>query len=299
MSQADPPGPLTGHTKTAPRGRFAPSPTGPLHMGSLVAALASYLEIKQLSGQWCVRIDDLDPPRQDPTAARKIIECLEAHGMSSDEPIDYQSTHDTRYEKALDRLRDRIFYCTCSRRQLSGFQVYPGTCRAFTEPRADAAIRVRVDETVVEWQDQLLGPQSNALHIETGDFVIKRRDGLWAYYLATAVDDACDFTHIVRGADLFETTAPQIYLARTLNLAEPQYLHVPVLTHPNGDKLSKQTHAPVVDNSRASENLYYVLDILGQRPPTDENWSAEAWIDWGIRNWQRDNIPGRLPPWRD
>ncbi len=263
-------------------------------MGSLVTAVASFLDIKQRGGEWFVRFDDIDPPRQDPEAIEHILTALGAHGLVGDRPVDYQSAHSPRYEDALRKLEDRCFYCSCSRRSLAGASVYPGTCRKETRPRPDTALRLRLPALDVSVDDGLLGLRTFNLAEAFGDTIIRRRDGLWAYHLATAVDDGNDVTHVMRGQDLFETTPIHVYLMQLLDLQVPSYSHLPLLRFDDGSKLSKQTHAPAVDNARATKNLRDVLSLLGQNPPAEPAWSVRQWLSWGTANWQIEKVPQTL-----
>lgn len=252
-------------------GRFAPSPTGPLHLGSLLAAVASFLDARSQGIGWQVRLDDLDGPRNEPGAERAILSALEQHGLCWDGPVVRQSERMEHYRHALAELdsEGRLFYCRCSRRTLANLPRYPGTCRAFQRPRADAAVRVRVDparapSTRVGFEDLVLGVQQRALDQDPGDFIVKRRDGIFAYHLATAVDDgAPEITRVVRGRDLLPATAPQIYLMQCLGLSAPRYGHILLLLGQSGQKLSKQNRATPVDPARARDNLITVLTALG------------------------------------
>jgi len=244
-------------------GRFAPSPTGPLHAGSLVAALASWLDARAHGGRWLLRIEDLDAPREVAGAAAGIIDALRAFGLHWDGDIMVQSTRHAAYEAAFDRLtaHDMTYPCACTRREIADSVshqrqhafgrelVYPGTCRAGLAPgRAARAWRLRVPDQRICFEDAMGGPQAQNLASEVGDFVLRRADGQWAYQLAVVVDDAAQgVTHVVRGADLIDSTARQIHLCRLLGYAIPQYLHVPVVTNAEGEKLSKQTRAIAVD----------------------------------------------------
>ncbi len=250
----------TAPQRPAYRGRFAPSPTGPLHVGSLVAALASWLDARAHGGTWLVRIEDLDPPRTVAGAAEDIVATLCAFGLESDEPIVRQGQRGARYEAALAVLQSSglVYGCACSRRDSeeiaaqSGLTagVYPGTCRAGTHGRPVRALRVRVPAEVVAFDDRAYGRFAQALEREVGDFVVRRADGLWAYQLAVAVDDAAQgITDIVRGADLLDNTPRQIFLQRALRLPTPRYLHVPIVTNAAGEKLSKQTGAAALDRA--------------------------------------------------
>ncbi|MGE5339668.1 MAG: tRNA glutamyl-Q(34) synthetase GluQRS [Gemmatimonadota bacterium] len=256
------------------RGRFAPSPTGALHAGSLVAALASWLDARAHGGRWLIRIEDLDPPREVAGAAADIIETLAALGMTSDEPIVFQRDRGALYEGALERLRSRglIYGCACSRRDIEEMAarsgtpagVYPGTCRAGTLGRLPRALRVRVPAEMIEFEDRACGRFGQQLEREVGDFVLRRADGLWAYQLAVVVDDAAQgVTDVVRGADLLDNTPRQIYLQRVLGLPTPRYLHVPIVTNTAGEKLSKQTGAQPLDRSDALGELERAWQHLG------------------------------------
>jgi len=238
-------------------GRFAPSPTGPLHAGSLVAALASYLDARAHGGTWLVRIEDIDEGRAVPGAAETILEQLAWLGMTSDRPVVWQSRRKALYAAAYERLAGHGYPCGCNRREIAdsrlgfapdGAAIYPGTCRAGLAPgRSARSLRLRVPppgEDVVTFDDRFAGTVSQRLASESGDFVLKRADGYWAYQLAVVVDDAEQgITDVVRGADLLDSTPRQIYLQRLLGVPTPRYLHVPVVRNANGEKLSKQTGA--------------------------------------------------------
>lgn len=279
------------------RGRFAPSPTGPLHFGSLVAAVGSYLHARSRGAQWLVRIEDLDTPREVPGAADAILRALEAHRLEWDGSIVYQSERQRRYEEILQGLiaRGLAYPCGCTRREIADSAlhgidgpVYPGTCRnGLPEGRTARAWRIRVPDTRITFVDEHLGPIEQDVAREVGDFVLRRADGLYAYQLAVVVDDADQgITQIVRGADLLDSTARQIALQRLLALASPTYLHLPVAVNDAGDKLSKQTRAPPIDCTRPSANLCDVLRFLGQPPPTSLvgeppgivlSWASDHW----------------------
>jgi glutamyl-Q tRNA(Asp) synthetase len=243
------------------RGRFAPSPTGPLHPGSLVAALASWLDARAHAGTWLVRIEDIDPPRELPGAARDILETLAAFGLEGDEPVLMQHSRGVAYESALQQLRQAglAYGCACSRRdaedaaRAAGLAdgVYPGTCRHGTQGRIPRSIRLRVPDPpadAIAFTDRAVGRYAQSLSRDVGDFVLRRADGLWAYQLAVVVDDAAQgITDVVRGADLLDNTPRQIWLQRCLGLPTPRYLHLPVVTNAQGEKLSKQTGARALD----------------------------------------------------
>ncbi len=256
------------------RGRFAPSPTGPLHAGSLVAALASWLDARAHGGTWIVRIEDLDPPREVAGAARQIIEALAAFGLVSDEPVVWQSSRSDLYREALARLEavGLIYGCACSRSEIAAEQqrrklaadVYPGTCRVGTRGRAPRALRLRVTDGAVAFVDRACGRQRQHLAAEVGDFVLRRADGLCAYQLAVVVDDAAQgITDVVRGADLLDNTPRQIFLQRSLAAPTPRYLHVPVVTNARGEKLSKQTGAAALDLDSVAAELERAWQHLG------------------------------------
>ena len=278
-------------------GRFAPSPTGPLHMGSLIAAVASYCDIKQKGGRWHVRIDDLDPPRTAVNACTSILQTLEAHGLISDLPIIYQSQRITAYRDALNQLMSYAFFCTCSRKQLEHFPVYPGTCRNNKERLENTSIRLSVGEQKLACHDLVLGTQEHELGKVFGDFVIQRKDGLTSYNLATAVDDAQEITHVIRGQDLYPTTPIQLLIMQRLKLSPPTYGHIPVLTYGDGRKLSKQTLAPAIDNGLATSNLIKVFTYLDMPVPNTDEWTVEQLLQWGIGNWDLSKVPSKLRPY--
>jgi glutamyl-Q tRNA(Asp) synthetase len=273
------------------RGRFAPSPTGPLHLGSLLAAVVSYLEAQRHNGEWWVRIEDLDPPREMPGASDAILRSLEAHGLQWQGDIIYQSQRNAMYQQAIEQLaeQDQLFWCRCSRKQLSGQPVYPGTCRDQRLPRQDAAIRFQVTDCDDCFTDLFQGLQSTQLATDYGDVVIRRRDGLFAYQLAVVVDDIEQgMTDIVRGIDLLSATFWQRALYRALDKSCPAYAHLPVLTRA-GQKLSKQNQAPALDNDAAVDNLMQLWPWLGLNIDLDtpEKMLAQA-ASW----WTPENLQG-------
>jgi glutamyl-Q tRNA(Asp) synthetase len=266
-------------------GRFAPSPTGPLHAGSLVAALASWLDARAHGGRWLLRIEDIDTPRCVPGADRQIIEQLAACGLQADEPPLWQSNRGAAYQQALDRLLAAgwAYPCSCTRRDVElalrargsakprgGELVYPGTCRDGLHGRMARAIRMCTslgpphEEAAIEWRDRRLGVQRQRLCDAVGDFVLKRADGLWAYQLAVVVDDAAQgITHVVRGEDLADNTPRQILLQRALGLPTPSYLHTPLVRGANGEKLSKQNGATALDLRDPVAALRDAARVLG------------------------------------
>ncbi len=268
----------------ADAGRFAPSPTGPLHFGSLLAATASFLDARQQGGDWLVRIDDLDTPRNVPGAEDAILASLEAHGLHWDGPVIRQSERVSRYEEAIDRLSraGHTFYCTCSRKRLKGQTRYPGTCRHLSLSAAGAALRVRTNATPIAFEDLVAGPIRETLTDTVGDFVIRRRDGIVAYQLATAVDDGqARIKRVIRGRDLLDNTARQIHLIRLLEGETPAYGHIPLLVNGTGQKLSKQTFAQALDDRRPTANLIHVLPALGLSPPAEARASTpEQLLAW-------------------
>jgi glutamyl-Q tRNA(Asp) synthetase len=290
-------------TKTvAYRGRFAPSPTGRLHFGSLVAALASYLDAKAHHGTWLVRMEDLDPPREEAGAGDSILRSLEAHSLFWDQAVLYQSSRLEAYEAALETLHDHIYYCGCTRQRVIDLgKRYDGFCRKqVTKPSATpCSIRVRMDHLeqpslndAENFKDLFLGPQSFPLN-DVGDFIIRRKDGLFAYQLAVAVDDHFqEITHVVRGFDLIDSTSRQRYLLSLLNHPLPEYGHTPLALGADGDKLSKQTRAQAIINEQAFDNLCLALIFLGHRPPNDFPRSrCEDLLTWAIKNWKRSKVP--------
>ena len=254
------------------RGRFAPSPTGPLHFGSLVTAAASYLDARVAGGSWIVRMEDLDRERVQPGAADGILATLERFGFEWSGPVLWQSRRSQEYQEALERLKagGLVYPCGCTRKEVGGPR-YPGICaRGLPPGKAARAWRVRTTAAAVEFVDRLQGPQSQRLGEVSGDFVVLRADGLFAYHLAVVVDDGAQgITDVVRGADLLDETQRQIHLQQLLGVATPRYLHVPVATDAHGAKLSKQTRAPALDPLRASEQISAALRFLGQQPPLE------------------------------
>jgi glutamyl-Q tRNA(Asp) synthetase len=287
---------------TTYRGRFAPSPTGPLHFGSLVAAVGSYLEARKHGGQWLVRMEDLDPPREMPGAADSILKTLEAYGFEWDGPVLYQSARHDAYEAALERLRrDSLLYpCSCTRKEIAdsalrGIEgpVYPGTCRNGPHGKPARAWRVRTGMSETAFDDALQGYQAQVLERDIGDFVLKRADGLYAYQLAVVVDDADQgVTHVVRGADLLDSTPRQIWLQHLLGLPTPAYTHLPIAANAAGEKLSKQTLANPLDLAQPTNALWQALAFLGQRPAEELAAAglAELW-KWSMIQWNIQNVP--------
>lgn len=299
-------------------GRFAPSPSGPLHMGSLLCAVASFMDAKSHQGKWLLRIEDIDPPREQTGASDAIIETLQLHGLLSDEALVYQSQRSSLYKQALEFIdgHNLSYACTCTRKRLSTLAgVYDGHCRINNRSKNEingdklpAATRIDLQSALAHlnnydlseatlW-DQIQGHINNDL-TDLGDFIIHRKDGLFAYQLAVVVDDlAQGITHVVRGTDLIDCTHKQNLLLHLLHKSSqvtPQklnYAHIPVLSLPTGLKLSKQNHAPAIDNYKAKENVLLALTYLHQSPPRElTQQSLHQVIQWGIENWDIKKIP--------
>lgn len=287
------------------RGRFAPTPSGPLHFGSIVAATGSWLEARTRAGEWRLRIDDLDPPRVMPGAAQDILGCLQAFALCWDGVPVYQSARGAAYRAAFERLQRSalVYACACSRKEIAARAamgaegpIYPGTCRDGLPTGATVrAWRLRCDAAVVEFEDRVLGRQRRDLARESGDFVLLRADGVWSFHLASAVDDAeMGMTDIVRGADLLESSARQIYLLHALGHAPPTYAHLPVVVDASGEKLSKQTQAPAVDAAHAAPVLVEALRFLGQPVPASLGTGAPADVlRWALDHWDLARVPAR------
>jgi glutamyl-Q tRNA(Asp) synthetase len=284
------------------RGRFAPSPTGRLHFGSLVAALASYLDAKSNDGTWLVRMENLDPPREEVGADTSILRSLEAHHLYWDESVLYQSDRLSAYEDTLNQLTQHLFFCTCTRNRVIALNHrYDGKCRSVSNkpPNQSSAVRLRIDQLNQEalnkcedFNDLLLGPQSFPLE-KIGDFIIRRKDTLFAYQLAVAIDDHFQgITHIIRGFDLLDSTSRQRYILSLLDYALPKYGHTPLALGLDGDKLSKQTRAEPINNQKAFHNLWAALTFLGHPPQSDLAESdCDDLLKWAIQHWEINNVP--------
>jgi glutamyl-Q tRNA(Asp) synthetase len=287
------------------RGRFAPSPTGPLHFGSLVAAVGSYLSARAQGGEWLVRMEDLDPPREVKGAADDILRALEAYGFEWDGAVLYQSRRRDAYENAIEMLKQQgaLYACGCTRKEIADSSVhgieglvYPGTCRSgLAAGRHARALRVRTDQVVIEFDDRLQGRQHSSLEHEIGDFVVRRADGLFAYQLAVVVDDAEQgITEVVRGTDLLASTPRQVHLQQLLGLPTPVYLHLPAALNERGEKLSKQTLARPLPLHDPLPVLWQALQFLGQSPAPE--WRTLARADFwtaAIARWSEATIPRR------
>lgn len=288
------------------RGRFAPSPTGPLHFGSLVTAVGSYLQARQQGGKWLLRIEDIDTPRNVTGAADDILRTLESLGLHWDEAVLYQSKRNAAYREALETLkRDGMVYpCVCSRREIAdsmlrGIEglIYPGTCRngiAAANPPKPCSWRVRTQAEAIIVKDALQGRISQSVEREIGDFTLLRADGIFTYQIAVVVDDAFQgITHIVRGADLLLSTPRQIYLQRLLGLPTPGYAHLPVAINAHGEKLSKQTLAPYADTSSPCTMILRLLEFLGQQPPAElAGYNLDTVWKWAVEHWDICKLQG-------
>jgi len=287
------------------RGRFAPSPTGPLHFGSLIAAVGSYLDARAAGGEWLLRIEDVDAPRTVPGAADAILRTLESFGFCWEGPVVFQSARLDRYREMLDRLiREGVAYpCACSRREIAdsgmglsvdGARVYPGRCRNGLPPgRAPRAWRLRVPEMTMAFVDRVQGEVSQQLARDVGDFVLLRADGQFAYQLAVVVDDAdAGITDVVRGADLLDSTPRQRWLQQCLGLPSLRYAHLPVATNAAGEKWSKQTLAPAVVSAEGVAPLARALRFLGHAVPDEvDGMPLDEFWRWAITRWRIDAVP--------
>ncbi len=276
-------------------GRFAPTPSGPLHFGSVIAALGSYLQARQKHGKWLIRIEDVDQLRTIPGADKVILDQLEGLGLLWDGEIVYQTRRIPLYQSALEKLEalDLIFPCACTRKETAK-KPYPGTCRnGVAHGLIGRSIRIKTDDQEIGVNDLLQGYYSQSLESDIGDFVIKRTDGLFAYHLAVIVDDAeQNINEIVRGADLLDSTPRQIYLQKLLGFSVPSYLHLPVAINKDGSKVSKQTHAKAIDIQHPCNVIFQALEFLGQNPPADAiDSDVEALLKWSIQNWDVNKLP--------
>ncbi len=286
------------------RGRFAPTPSGPLHLGSLLTAVASWLQARSAGGVWLLRIDDLDRQRSRGDHAQTILEQLAAHGLNWDEPVRWQSQHVDEYEQSFETLRERAagYPCACTPARLAAASmpgidgpVYAGTCRNASIPDGNGAWRVSTRPGTLDFYDPWQGAIQRDLSTQIGDFVVRKADGMIGYQLACVVDEVAQkVTEVVRGADLIGSTLRQKYLQPLLGLSSPDYRHVPVLLDRNGKKLSKQNHAKPIRNENAAANLQQCLQMLGQVPPRTLGVSADEILNWAIVNWNPSRIPRLL-----
>ncbi|MFV2059645.1 MAG: tRNA glutamyl-Q(34) synthetase GluQRS [Gammaproteobacteria bacterium] len=286
-------------------GRFAPSPTGPLHFGSLVTAIASYFQAKSQNGKWLVRMEDIDKDREQHGAASLILKTLEAHHLFWDDTVIYQSTRQHYYEHAITKLDNlkKLYRCQCSRKTIResivkyGYteNVYPGTCRKLAlSAQQPHSLRILVGKQTIKFNDTIQGMVTEEIQRQ-GDFVIRKVDGSVTYQLAVAIDDALqNITEVVRGVDLLDSCARQILIMKLLNYPVPQYSHIPVLCHPDGSKLSKQTGAMAIENSGAASHLWQALTYLNQNPPSAlQNATIEELHSWAIQNWSINKISSK------
>ena len=290
---------MTAITPSTYIGRFAPTPSGHLHFGSLVAALASYLDARSVGGRWLMRMEDLDPPREEPGAQAAILKALESYGFEWDGEMVRQSDRHDAYAEVLNRLFNHglAYACTCSRKTLAPYHgIYPGLCRNAGHDTKNAAIRLRVPELEYHFIDRVQGEYRQHLGREVGDFVIRRRDGLYAYQLAVVLDDAWQgITDIVRGADLLDSTPRQLYLQELLGLPQPRYLHIPLITQPDGNKLGKSYRSPPLTEDQATPLLLRALRALGQNPGAELAYATPREVlNWGIAHWDALLIPRTL-----
>ena len=269
-------------------GRFAPTPSGPLHLGSLLTAVASWLDARARHGTWLLRIDDLDTPRVDPDAEPAILAALESHGLAWDGPVHRQSDHLESHDDAIRQLAERCFGCACTRRELRGLDRYPGTCRDRGLPRDGNALRVRAEVQAPAFMDRVQGRVDASGRI-VGDFIVRRRDGVASYPLAVVMDDyAMGVNNVVRGADLLENTAEQLLLMHWLGVVPPTYAHLPVVVEASGVKLSKHNRATAIDTRWAPHNLAAALSLLGLDPPLDR---VETMLAWAVGEWDVALVP--------
>jgi glutamyl-Q tRNA(Asp) synthetase len=275
-------------------GRFAPSPSGALHFGSLLAALASFLDARASKGAWLLRMEDLDPAREPAGAADQILFALELFELHWDGPVVYQSQRLDAYADALNTLQEQglLYACDCSRQRIRAMGgVYDNRCRQRSQPPVgSSALRISVDDTEYHFTDRI---QGDVVQITAGDFVLKRRDGLFAYQLAVVVDDAWQcVTDIVRGYDLLDSTPRQLYLQHLLHYPVPQYAHIPVAVNAQGQKLSKQHFAKALSLENAHQQMFNALQFLGQNPPAElHGATVAAQLQWAIANWDIQRIP--------
>lgn len=285
-------------------GRFAPSPSGPLHFGSLVGALASYLHAHQHRGQWLVRMEDLDPPREMAGAADSILRSLEAHGLFWHSDVLYQSQRLDAYEAQLQQLQDQqqVYRCNCNRQRIQAAGgIYDNHCRDKNIDTPPYGIRLNLHASPaiaseIPFDDLIQGPQQQDIASQVGDFILKRKDGLFAYQLAVVMDDIeQNISHIIRGSDLLCSSARQIFLFERLKARSPIFGHCPVATHPDGQKLSKQNLAPALDNSLAANNLWLALSFLQLQPPNElRDAPVQEQLHWAINNAVFSDIPATM-----
>ena len=278
-------------------GRFAPTPSGYLHFGSLLAAVASYLDARSQDGRWLVRMEDLDTPRNIPGADEHILRTLQAYGLQWHGEVIKQSERLTFYQQTIDDWLEtgQAYYCDCSRRDIVSHDgVYPGTCRQRQLPASpDHAVRLKVDTQAVRFVDRLQGPISLNLDTSCGDFIVRRRDGIIAYQLAVVLDDiAQGVTDVVRGADLLDSTPRQLWLYQLLGQTPPRYLHIPLVMRHDGEKLSKRLGSTPLEADQAAATLYRALRILIPQPPAAlSSATVTQQLEWAVTHWQPERLP--------
>ena len=291
--------------RTLSIGRFAPSPSGPLHFGSLLAAVASFMQVKQQGGKWLVRIEDIDPPREVAGASDTILKQLDEHGLHWDDSVTYQSTQIERYFESIEILKAQklIYQCECTRQRLNLLDgVYDNKCQKLNIADENTSVRLSINDSLealglandkINFCDDIMGDYSQSLNGDVGDFVLRRRDGLISYQLAVVIDDHLQgITEIIRGADLIDSTPRQILLQKCLGYKTPTYGHIPLAMNNLGQKLSKQHHAKKLPQSNEHENLWLALDWMKQCPPNDlRNSCVDDIIQWGIKHWNINKIP--------
>jgi glutamyl-Q tRNA(Asp) synthetase len=274
------------------RGRFAPSPSGPLHFGSLVAALGSWLDARNHHGEWLLRIEDIDPPREVAGAADDILSTLDTYGLHWDQEVSYQSHHLKRYQQILEQLHndDLVYRCNCTRKQIKALGgIYQNTCRnKKLAQQSEYALRLKVDISTNGFDDCYQGYCTIDENTANEDFILKRKDGFYAYMLAVVVDDIDqNISHVIRGADLLETTQQQRCLFNILKKSPPIYGHLPLAVNEQGMKLSKQNHAQAISLNKVNENIWQALTFLQQAPPEElRHDSKEQLLQWAVENWQ-------------
>jgi len=288
----------TDHLCAVATGRFAPSPTGPMHMGHLVTALSSYCSVKQKMGKWLVRIDDIDSDRRSTENANLIIETLRIHGMIPDTEVIYQSVQNTKYRYRMRQLGSQTFYCSCSRRETSTQARYVGTCYQKRKYQAGHSIRLRSHKAIIFFKSTSNTRDENRFTEYVDDFILQRKNGDISYHLASAIDDGEQMTEVVRGDDLLTSTGYQLLLMKKLGLSTPNYRHIPCLRFETGEKLSSQNMAPALANDRPERNLRNALWYLGAIPPTNIQ-SVSGIIKWSIGNLDLCQLPEILTPYQN
>ena len=277
-------------------GRFAPSPTGPLHLGSLYTAIGSFLDAHSKQGRWLLRIDDLDTPRNIQGADSLILKTLEVYGLHWDGQVRYQSRHINDYTEALEQLINKrlVYRCYCSRK--SSGSIYNGRCLQLVDNTINTpySLRVKTDHRNLSFDDRLNGHLCHQLDLQHGDFILKRRDGIIAYQFAVVIDDYLQqVNEVVRGTDLLDITPRQIYLQQLLELPTPSYMHLPIIANNDGTKLSKQTKAKAVDLTRPTESIFFLLALLNQNPPVEiKDAKVSEQLNWAISHWQPTALAG-------